>query len=90
MSEIINVSNPTDWRPASLPMATPGAPVPAAEPEADSLELTPFAKAMLDVTGGSSFRAARINAIRGEIEAGIFETPQRLQGTVSRLIDVLG
>lgn len=35
-------------------------------------------------------RFARVRVLRDEIEAGIFETPQRIAGTVDRLMSVLG
>lgn len=37
----------------------------------------------------SSFRSAKVQAVRGEIEAGTYETSERIAGTVSRLIDVI-
>jgi hypothetical protein len=87
MIEINNI-NRADWRPFS-PAAAHAA-LSFAQPAAAEAELTPFSKALLEATGGSSLRDARINAIRGEIKAGTFETPERLTGTVSRLLDLLG
>ena len=37
----------------------------------------------------SSLRAARINAIKAEIEAGTYETADKLQFVADRLIDIL-
>ena len=37
----------------------------------------------------SRFRIARIQSIRTEIQAGTYETPERINGTVERLLDVL-
>jgi anti-sigma28 factor (negative regulator of flagellin synthesis) len=90
MIEILNVGKPADWHQSSAPSTTHTAfdsSPPSAE--VDSVELTSFAKALLEATGGSSLRAAKVNAIRSEIQEGIFDTPERVQGTVARLIDVL-
>jgi len=91
MSEIISVSNVTDWRPLSSTLAAYDQTVDAPEIQQpqDTVEVSPFGKMLAEV-GGSSFRAARLAAIRGEIDAGTFETPERLDGAVSRLIDILG
>jgi hypothetical protein len=37
----------------------------------------------------SSFRSAKIVAVREAIDAGTYETHERIAGTVSRLIDVI-
>jgi hypothetical protein len=37
----------------------------------------------------SSFRVARARAIAAEIQRGDFETPERIRGTVDRLLDLL-
>ena len=91
MSEITNISSLTDWRAVSAPTApSQYSPLPAESSVADTFEMTPFSKALLEASGGSSLRFARLSAIRGEIQAGTFETGERLEGTVSRLIDLLG
>ena len=41
------------------------------------------------VLSRTSFRLARLRAVRADIEAGTFETKERIQGTVGRLIDEL-
>jgi len=37
----------------------------------------------------SSLSIARTRALRGAIDAGTFETPARINGTVERLLDVI-
>lgn len=37
----------------------------------------------------STFRSARVRAVREEILAGNFETSERIDGTVNRLLDVI-
>jgi len=48
-----------------------------------------FDEALQRVLSRTSFRMARLRAVRAEIEAGNFETAERIQGTVTRLIGVL-
>ncbi len=37
----------------------------------------------------STFRLARVRSLRAEIQSGLYETPKRLEGTATRLLDVL-
>ena len=37
----------------------------------------------------STMRLAQINAIRSEIQDGMYETPERIRGTVDRLLNSL-
>lgn len=39
--------------------------------------------------GASSYRLAWVQSIRAEILDGSFETPERIDGTVERLLDIL-
>ncbi len=90
MSAIINIgsSYPT-------PPVQPGAPhtasrsVDAASAASDSVEISRFGQALSRVDGPSSLSLARIQALRREIESGTFESQARIDGTVSRLVDVL-
>jgi len=55
----------------------------------DSLELSPVGRVLSDAASESSLRLARIRAVREDIRNGTYETPDRLDGTVRRLLDVL-
>jgi anti-sigma28 factor (negative regulator of flagellin synthesis) len=57
--------------------------------ESDTVELSRFGRALARAAEQSSLSVARVRAIRLEIENGIFETPERINGTVNRLLDVL-
>lgn len=48
-----------------------------------------FDEELQQVLSRTSFRLARLRAVRGEIEAGTYETKERVQGAVGRLIDIL-
>lgn len=85
---------------ASLPIVNPGAPSPGIDrlagpsgPPAtempDTVEISSAGRAMSNLLHDSSLRAARINAIRAEIEAGTYETADKLQFVADRLIDIL-
>lgn len=55
----------------------------------DRVELSEPCRALSRVVDDSNFRLARVRAIRSEIAAGTYETPDRINGTVSRLLDVI-
>jgi hypothetical protein len=56
----------------------------------DTVEISRFARALARAVELSSFSVARTRAIRAEIENGTFETRRRIEGTVNRLLDVIG
>lgn len=60
-------------------------------PIQDTVELSGHVDHVLpaEVMEHVSARLARTNAIRAEIEAGTYETPERIAGTVERLLDIL-
>ena len=49
-----------------------------------------FDNVLSDPVLGSSFRIARARAIREEILNRTYETPERIEKTVERLLDVIG
>ena len=51
--------------------------------------VTRFSGAMRRIVEQSSMRQARVRAIQTEIENGNYETPERISGTVDRLLDVI-
>jgi len=61
-----------------------------AEQEEDLVELSRAGMALSCADHDSSFRTAKVAAIRAEIAAGTYETSERLMGTVDRMLDVLG
>ena len=92
MSGIINIGN---YLPAaSASYANLGTAITAgATTEAsgvDSVEISRAGRLLARTEDMSSYQIARLRAIRVEIEIGTFETPERLSGTVDRLLDVIG
>jgi len=55
----------------------------------DTLELSSTGEALAQAVDTSSFRLAQLRAIRTEIHNGTYETRERIEGTVRRLLDVI-
>ena len=92
MSEILNISNAYASL-ASTRLAPPEAGPAISQtllPSGDTLELSRLGRTLSAAAAQSSFSIARTRAIRAEIQSGTYETPERIQGTVTRLVDVLG
>ena len=94
MSEIINIGS---LNAHIAPVQTFGPPVTLPQPAStevsegsDSVEISRLGRTLSEVMTQSSLRLAKINAIRTQIAEGTFETPERIQGTVNRLIDLIG
>ena len=92
MSAIVNISSVS----APLPAASTTLTNPTSHPARsrasgeDTVELSWLGRAFASATGQSSLDLARTRAIRADIQAGTFETTERLDGTVEQLLDVLG
>lgn len=54
--------------------------------ESDPVEFSRMGRILADAMETSSLRLAKIQALRSEIAEGTFETPERIEGTVNRLI----
>ena len=90
MGQIINISQA--YRSALSIAPTPAETV--RRPPADLAfegDTAEFSRAALQrAVGLSSLRIATTAAIRTEIEDGTYETPERINGTIDRLLDVIG
>ena len=62
----------------------------AGSPIEDTVELSPTGRALSRADVQSRLRIIRISEIRAEIKAGTFLTPNRVDGTVERLLEILG
>lgn len=69
--------------------AIPGRPS-TGSPVEDVLELSPAGLALSRADVPSRERFTRICGLRAEVEAETFLTPERMDGTVEKLIEVLG
>ena len=63
---------------------------PATEVREDTVEFSPESAALARAAASSSFRIARIHAVRADIAQGVYETPERVSVTAHRLLDVIG
>lgn len=86
---IINVGNALPVGPIGPATTAPGPTRAAYRATADIVEMSEFAEALARAAERSTFRIARTRAIRAEIVAGTYETPERINGTVDRLLDVI-
>lgn len=63
---------------------------PPPAPDADGgVAVTRFKGALRRIVEQSSMRQARVRAIQADIENDSYETPERISGTVNRLLDVI-
>ena len=93
MSEIINsvgVFSPLSYSAAPKRAVVAESGSQSASPVQDTVEFSSFGRALAEATEQSTFRLARLRAVRNEIERGDYETPERLRGTVDRLLEVIG
>ena len=91
MSAIINVGSTPAIPPfpAAPARATASAGSTSACSCGDVVEFSPIGRALARAAELSSFSLAKVRAIREEIASGTYETPERIAGTVQRLVDVL-
>ena len=90
MSEIVNVGGISPPFPNSrLVTGYPGS-RPGPDPDAQGGVAVPrFSDPLGRLVDRSSLRQARLHAIQAEIQNRTYETPERISGTVDRLLDVI-
>ena len=90
MSELINLHPAFPPMTATFPTTVTRAPLSAPDRAlaGDTVEFSSLALAR--AAGESSLSVVKAAAIRFQIESGVFETPERIEGTVARLLDVIG
>lgn len=92
MTEIVNANLPISNVYAVPPLpSAPGQAHPAvsSSPSVDTVELSQAGLALQEGQDLSSLSQAKVRAVRAEIQAGTFESPQRIEGTIDRVLDVL-
>ena len=91
MSYINNISN-AHWTPPAL-LSSAGVRIAQASRQLCEVQETEPGNAEMALSRAvfdSSFRIARTRAIRAEILNRTYETPERIDRTVERLLDVIG
>jgi negative regulator of flagellin synthesis FlgM len=58
--------------------------------QADSLTISSAAEAAMKASESAGIRQDVVNRIRGEIAAGTYETPAKLDAALNRLLDQIG
>ena len=90
MSEVLSIGGTTPPFPkVGLPS---GHPPPRYVPDPDAqggVAVWRFSDALRRLVEPSTMRQARVRAVQAEIETGAYETPERISGTVDRLLDVI-
>jgi negative regulator of flagellin synthesis FlgM len=56
----------------------------------DRVDISPAAEAAVQATETGGVRTDLVNRIRSEIAAGTYETPEKLDGALNRLLDEIG
>lgn len=90
-NEIINVSSvgSAAYRNVeSVRGVSPSTVAPEA-PSEDVVEFSEISRSLAAEVSSSSFRQARLEAIRRQIAEGTYETAERIRGTVDRLVHVV-
>jgi negative regulator of flagellin synthesis FlgM len=58
--------------------------------QADRLEISPAANAALQAAEGGRVRTDLVNLIRSQIAAGTYDTPEKMNAAMERLLDQMG
>ena len=85
----INTGPLPAYRPIVLPNTGTPKSAPAATLRGDTVEFSSRGEALARTTALSGVSLDRIEAIRAEILAGTYETPERIEGVVQHLLDVI-
>ena len=89
MVAFINTGPLTPYRPAALPNTGTPKPAEPATSRDDTVELSSRGEALARTAELPGASLTRIEAIRAEILAGTYETPERIEGVVQHLLDVI-
>ena len=90
MSEIIGINSLYPLPPVARDVSVPAARMPVDRTaDGDTAEFSRNAEALARAVMESRLRIARTRAIREEIENNTYVTPERINGTVERLLDVI-
>ncbi len=62
----------------------------AAAGPADQLDISPAAEAAIQAAEGGKIRPDLVARVRGDIASGTYETPEKLDAALDRLLDEVG
>ena len=63
---------------------------PRGPPNEDTVEISPVGIALSDLTLNRARGLSGLWEIRAEVKAGVFETPERQEKTIARLLEIFG
>lgn len=85
------VQGASPLRPVERTDAKPATARPAAlQPLRDELDISSTGRVMESMTQSSEMRAARLAQIKADIEAGTYETPDKLEAALDRMFQEIG
>jgi negative regulator of flagellin synthesis FlgM len=67
-----------------------GSQPPAANPAVDRVEISPAAEAAVKASEAGGVRHELVNVIRSQIAAGTYDTPEKMDIAMERLLDQMG
>ena len=69
---------------------TPGTQSTGAAGKADRVDISPAAEAAVEAAESGGVRTDLVNLIRGQIAAGTYDTPEKMDIAMERLLDQMG
>jgi negative regulator of flagellin synthesis FlgM len=69
---------------------TPGTQAASASRSADRVEISPAAEAAAKASEASGVRHELVNLIRSQIAAGTYDTPEKMNAAMERILDQIG
>ena len=65
-------------------------PSPASAAPSDRVDISPAAEAAIEAAEQGGIRGDLVARVRGEIAAGTYETPEKIDAALNRLLDEIG
>ena len=73
-----------------IPLRTAGTQATPGAGKVDRVDISPAAQAAVDAAEGKGVRQDLVNLIRGQIAAGTYDTPEKMDIALERLLDQIG
>lgn len=73
-----------------IPLRTAGTQSTSASGKTDRVEISPAANAAIEAAEGRGVRHDLVNLIRSQIAAGTYDTPEKMDIALERLLDQMG
>ena len=84
------IHSPQGINPPHFSPKTAGTQSTGAAGKADRLEISHAANAAIQATEGGRVRTDLVNLIRSQIAAGTYDTPEKMNAAMERLLDQMG